>query len=363
MPPHRVSAHGSFRIDRRFKSIGRIALSSGTANKRRFEKLNSMLTELYEDGRLDLLRAIKDRRITLQQVYGAKRTGRLPYLASELVLLENLWEKVEEWLPRSAKAQSSRKRYEVSYRSLKRTAVLPKDASVASLREVNWTELRDSWQASPADWNRLRASVSRFLSVMLGDKYHPFRRDVMANFPVAKEPPGRVPDLPPELFWQIVEATPEHVQPAYVALAATGLRVSEYLALEDHHLRPHTRSVEVPGTKTAASSDVIRVGPEAWEWINRAVPPPLKYKWLYKHWKRACKKLGAPDLTLMDLRHFTGQMLTDAGRPEVSVQHQLRHTDPRTTRRYTRQKDRGENARTMDEILFPTPPPDQAEEA
>ena len=59
-----------------------------------------------------------------------------------------------------------------------------------------------------------------------------------------------------------------------------------------------------------------------------------------------------PDLTLHDLRHFYAQQLTDAGRPEVSVQYSLRHSDPRTARRYTRQRDRGENAQKMDEILF-----------
>jgi len=56
---------------------------------------------------------------------------------------------------------------------------------------------------------------------------------------------------------------------------------------------------------------------------------------------------------LHDLRHFYGQTLTEGGRPEVSVQHGLRHADPRMTRRYTRQRDRGENAKMMDAILFP----------
>ncbi|UCH86453.1 MAG: tyrosine-type recombinase/integrase [Dehalococcoidia bacterium] len=71
------------------------------------------------------------------------------------------------------------------------------------------------------------------------------------------------------------------------------------------------------------------------------------------HWNRACRAIGVSDLTLQDLRHFYGQMLINAGRPEVSVQHGLRHADPRMTRRYTRQRDRGENAAAMEEIMFP----------
>lgn len=350
---HRISKGGSLRIDRRFHGIGRLAIASGTTKKQRFDKLNAMLTELYEDGLLDILAGLKARRWTLQQVYQAKRVGRLPYLASQLVLTGNLWDAVGLWLPQSARAEGTRKRYAVSFKSLERVSVLPPSATVTDLNQVEWHRVQREWSGSSADWNRLRSAVSRFLTMTLGgDKFHPFRREVMARFPKAAEPPGRVPDLSTELFWRIVEAAPEHVRPAYVTLAITGMRVGEYLALEPHHLQPFTKGVRVPGTKTPGSAAVVQIGDESWEWVRRAVPSAVRYKWLYKHWKRACKTVGATDLTLHDLRHFYGQQLTNAGRPEVSVQHGLRHADPSMTRRYIRQRDRGENARMMDEILF-----------
>ncbi len=338
-------------------------MASGTHNRTRFAAYNVMLTELHEDGRLDLLRGILDGRVTLQQVYEARRTRQLPYFTSELVLLDNLWDRVDGWLPSSAQAPSSRKRYAVSFRSLQRSGVLGPTATVADLNRVDWTELRDKWPASAADWNLLRAAVSRFLTMLLRDKYHPFRRDTMYAFPRAKEPLGRIPELSVPFFWDVVRRTPEHVQAAYVTLAATGLRVGEYLALEDHHLRHLTKEIEVPGTKTEASRDVISVGPEAWEWVRRAVPAPLRYKWLYTHWKRACRDAGVPDLTLHDLRHFYAQSLVDAGRPEASVQQSMRHKDPLMTRRYTKRKDRGENAQTMDSILFPSGCEEEARQA
>ena len=148
-----------------------------------------------------------------------------------------------------------------------------------------------------------------------------------------------------------------------MTIAAAGLRAGEDLQLEEHHLRPLTKSIAVPGTKTAASDDVVMIGAEVWPWVQRAVPSPVRYKWLRIHWKRACRESGAPDLTLHDLRHFYAQVLTEAGRPEVAVQAGLRHASPDMTRRYARQRDRGENAATMDELLFPTPPDAQAEEA
>ena len=350
---HRISTNGSFRIDRRFKTVGRIALASGTNDRQTFGKLNTMLTELYEDGYLDVLRGIRDHRWSLQEVYQARRTGRLSYIESELVLTRNLWDVVRAWEPQSAPSEGTRKRYGVSFAALERSGVLDSSASVGEMRSVEWQSLQRQWHGGPADWNRLRSAVSRFLSMSLGDKYHPFRREIMRKFPRARESAGRVPDLSAELFWAIVNEAPEHVRPCFVALAATGLRVGEYLALEDHHLLPTLEALRVPGTKTPGSDDTVRVGKEAWKWLKRAVPSPVQYKWLRIHWRRACEAAGAQDLRLHDLRHFYGQSLIDRGRSEVSVQHGLRHTDPMMTRRYTRQKDRGENASEMDEILFP----------
>lgn len=261
---HRVSKGGSLRIDRRFKGVGRIAIASRTRNRQRFRAYNSMLDELFEDGRLDILRAIRDRRITIQQAYEAKRTNRLPYLASALVLHEGLWTAVEQWLPKSARASSSRARYGVSFRALRKSGGLSDQSSVSDLRRVDWFALQETWGAGPADWNRMRAAVSRFLTMTLEDKYHPVRREIMARFPRASEPTGRVPELSPALFWKIVSKTPSHVRPCYVTLAATGLRVGEYLALDESNLRPITKEIEVPGTKTVASCDVIPVGEEAW---------------------------------------------------------------------------------------------------
>lgn len=364
MMTHRVSEGGSFRIDRRFKGVGRIALASGTTNKKRFRAYNVMLSDLHEDGKLDVLRAVQDGRISIQELYQAHRTGRIPYVASDLLLHEKLWPAVEAWVPRSASAEASRKRYAVSLVALKKHGPLGASAKVSDLSGIDWRALRDEWPNSGADWNRMRAAVSRFLSMGLGDKHHPFRRKVMSKLPRARESRGRVPEITPALFWKIVEHSNEHLRPCWVTLAVTGLRVrSEYLALEEHHLRPLTREIEVPGTKTEGSADVVKVGEKAWPWIVAAVPSPLQYKALRGHWKAACEAAGAEGLWMHDLRHFYGQQLVESGQSEASVQTGLRHASPGMTRRYTRRKDHGELARGMDEILFPAPDPKEAEDA
>lgn len=348
---HTLKGGKSLRIDRRFKGAGRIALVTGTRDRKLFDAFDRMLTELHEEGRLEVLRAIKDRFYSIQQVYEARRNNRLGSLATDIKLQEPLWEAVEEWLPKSARAQSSRERYKVSLQSLRRSGVLSDSATVADLRDVDWRSLSQRWWASPADWNRLRAAVSRFLTMLLRDKWHPFRRQLMQDFPKLVEPEGRVPDLPPEVFWRIVNTIREEIRPAYICLAATGMRIGEYLRCREENLLPHSTSVTVPSSKGPEA--VIRVGPDAWEWVRRAIPAPRQYKALYRSWKDACSAAGNPDLTIHDLRHCYGQWLVDAGQPESKVQHSMRHKDPSMTRRYTRQKDRGENAQMMDVIMFP----------
>jgi hypothetical protein len=68
------------RIDRRFKGVGRINLASGTTNPQMKRKIERMLTALFEDGRLDILRAIRDRHVTFLQVYDAYRRHALAEL-------------------------------------------------------------------------------------------------------------------------------------------------------------------------------------------------------------------------------------------------------------------------------------------
>ncbi len=63
--PHRQSPHGTFRLDRRFKGVGRINLASGATTATEFRKRDALLTRLYDQGRLDLLNAIRTGTLTV----------------------------------------------------------------------------------------------------------------------------------------------------------------------------------------------------------------------------------------------------------------------------------------------------------
>jgi integrase len=82
------------------------------------------------------------------------------------------------------------------------------------------------------------------------------------------------------------------------------------------------------------------------------------YWQLRGHWVRARAAAGAgtkeDGVRIHDLRHLTAQLLVNAGRSEASVQQTMRHMTPGMTRRYAMRRDRGENARTMADLLLKT---------
>ena len=168
----------SLRIDRVFLEVGRIALASGTRDRATFRRYDDLLTELYEEGQLDVLKKIKARDITIREVYDARRKRR-PITASAS-LRKNLWDAVEGWVA----GGSARGRYAVYFNQLSRAGVLCATAHTGALAKVDWVALRDQWQGGPSDWNHLRRAVSRFLTVILGDVHHPFRREIMKAIPI-----------------------------------------------------------------------------------------------------------------------------------------------------------------------------------
>jgi integrase len=290
-------------------------------------------------------------------------------VGDQAVLVTSLWEAIDEWADTHCGAEATCQRYRSSFNILQERGVLSRSATIADLAQVDWRTLAAEWPNSGSDFNHLRRAVSKFLSDTLGDLYHPFRRSVIKKIPKRLEQ-KRVPDLPPAVFWKAVERSAEWAQPIFVTLVASGMRVGEYLRCEEIHLLPHTHSIRVPGTKTEGSADVIRIDERLWPWITRAIPCPLgappaewrgvqrdsRYKRLLKEWKRVCEAEGVSDPRLHDLRHCTGQWLCSEGVPEARLQAALRHATPSMTRRYSMQRDRGENARVMASVLLPEKP-------
>lgn len=325
------------RFHRYVRGVGTIRNHSGTNKTVEFRYRDGILTKLIRLAALDSLRLFKQGALSIGDLVTADREGRLEHVAREIVLHKSLRAAVEAWLPTSARADGSRKRYEVSWNHFLRLKALSDTAVVRELAGVDYHKLFARWGTSEADWNRFRAALSAFLSRYLGAKMHPFRYEVLSRVPRGEESDGRVPDLDVATFWQIIDAAPEHVRAVYVAMAVLGAGYSELAALTRLSLRKKSLTVVLAGRKQGRKQPLeVAVAPNLWPWIEAAIPVPLGYKWLRKYWKAACRKAKARDIWMYDLRHLSGQLAGDAGLSDSAIGTHLRHTDPKTTRRYTR---------------------------
>ena len=130
----------SIRIDKVYsRPVGRIALASGATTKKRYKQVIACLDRMHERGQLDLLLAVKERRVSIQEVLDADRRNQL-----DRVLTNDhapLWPSVEAWLGPRDKRGPTKKRYANSWAKLEALKILPVDALVSALERVDWDGL------------------------------------------------------------------------------------------------------------------------------------------------------------------------------------------------------------------------------
>ncbi len=183
------SRGGNFEVRRRFRGLDKpLRKSTGTPDKKKHRQRVALLEKLEKLEQFELLRAFQNDELTIEDLIEADARGRLGQGIDGVKLAANLWDAVEEILPRMGKAPATRHRYQKSFKALQRKAAkqLPDTARVSDLERLDLEELKKEWGASGTDWMHLRRAISRFLSRYL-DLYHPFRRRVMKDFPTARE--------------------------------------------------------------------------------------------------------------------------------------------------------------------------------
>jgi integrase len=338
-----------FVIDVELPRVGRIKRSSEARDRREAVRREGMLRDLSEDGQDELLRALKLKVISVGDLVNAKRAGKLGgnRALTDIKLRSPLRRALLDTLtPQAVPGFETLRRYETSYDALFRAVEGNPEALVyvGDLLAFDWPELRRRWGKSPADWNHLRRMLSRFLTLYLGDKYHPLRRQFMQLMPAANEGPGRLSALSLATFREMLAHVPEHTRPAYMTLLLTGMRMGEYLRCGKSHLRADLFAVNVPGTKTKGSAALVAVDPTQWDWIERGVPAPIKYQGLRMWWKKAARLVGAPDIRLHDIRHLSLTLALSGGAKVNEAQRHGRHATPTQTLQYTQLDDSREAA-------------------
>lgn len=400
MSPKRTSAgYLVFEIDWTAKLGFRIDRSSWTKSLREYHGLVALLYELRENGQIEVLRAFAKGEIDVAELKQAKRSGQIKAdtLLTDLVRFRPLWHvaarcpkrtnpsaahsedcrgAVDRALPQMGRSEQTRRRYYTSLAKLRKLGAewLPEEAQVRDLEKVPWRTLRERWmvvarrkklagkskeakaagyvteerQASSSDWNALVRAVSHLLTVLYGDVYSSQRRDIVRKLERAEVTKRRPKISQGGLFWEIVAKTPEHAQPCYIILGATGMRTGEYLSAGEASLHEHIHAIDVTG-KTGRKRYFI--APELWPWVEVGVPSPLRYQWMREYFKRAVRELGHPELRLHDLRHLFAQLAKQAGIPTRDTQAALGQATAGITADYEMEEAKSEVAAKVGQAL------------
>lgn len=401
MSPSRTSAgYLVLDIDWTVKLGIRINRSSWTKSRREYNAIVALLWELRENGQTDVLRAYARGDIDIAELKQAKRSGRIKSdtLLTDLVRFRPLWHvptrcpkaidpaaahtsecmgAIERALPQMGRSAETRRRYETSFVKLQRVAGewLPSTAQVRDLEKVPWRTVRERWTvaqrkkklagkskrakaagyvveerpASNSDWNALVRAVSHLLTILFGDVYASQRREIVKKLERAQVTKRRPPISRGNLFWEIVERTPEHARPCYIILGATGMRTGEYLSAGETSLHEDVHAIDVVG-KTGAKRYFI--APDLWEWVTVGIPSPLGYQWMREYFKRAVRQLGYPELRLHDLRHLFAQLAKQAGVPTRDTQAALGQATAGITADYELEEQKSEVAETVGQALL-----------
>lgn len=341
MSPTRTSPDGTYRLAWQRREVGRITCSSGATTLKGWHAAMALLDALYGRDELDVLRALKRGEITMKEITAAEKAkafGRGDALHA-LTLRRPLWPAVDAWL--GDRHDHTTDTYRFSIEKFKATELLGPDATIADLQKVDWAWLRAARTGiqgvllyrSAANWNHLRRAISRFLTVALGDVFHPVRRAILKAIPRDAEKPRRVRFTPAE-FWQLIQAADEPLRAAFVTIAVTGMRLAEYERAKPEHVHVDTGDVDVQGSKTAGSTATVRVGPSLIAWVRAGVPLPVGRRTLQAAFKAAARRIGRPDLRIHDLRHCTAMFALEAGAPLNAVRDLMRHERAEQTMDY-----------------------------
>ncbi|MGD0013918.1 MAG: hypothetical protein ABSD56_05785 [Bryobacteraceae bacterium] len=327
-------------VDRVFKDVGRIHRSMETADPREAKKRERMLFTLHDHSRIDILRGIRDGRLSVTQVSDAFARNRLDDLptAEALVPLQHA---VEIWLQ---SGHGSRKPLRgatlAGYRQMWQQALAdgafgtePSVADVTAERtEAYRRKLLQAGHAPMA--NRCWCAVKSFLGETLGKRHS----QVLAVQDLQRYPElKRVrPALTPENFWRWHGASSDVIRPALVAMAVSGMMPSELERLGPEHVDRANGWLLVPGAKTEGRPRIVGVPSWAWEAISQVTPWRLDRSCFQRQIKKSARNAGVPWARLYDLRRGFARWHEASGTPESRIRAYMGHSTLGMTDSYLR---------------------------
>lgn len=330
-------------IDLTFAGVGRIHRASGTMDPVVRRRIIRAMKDVYQDGRLDILRALRDKDITFLEFLDAvtRRTlGALP-IGNAMPLLSTA---MKAWIE-DARPDYSEKHIQNHTYAQREFAKQDADARVADLPRV-LEELRKTYgKKHPRSFNIYRASALSFARATL-KRSHPVYVGCLAV--EERTVPKRKPKG--QLTVEVVRGFFPHPESNDVdaiawSLVTTGMLASEYFGAW-HTLADR---IHIDGTKRSGRVRDIPL-------VRAPTVPPLSRDWFQRQFRARMK---AAKVTPKDLRNTYVQWLESAGIPRSRRKLYMGHGAKDVTDIYERHEIAAflvADAKTLGAYLGITPP-------
>jgi integrase len=297
-------------IDREFRGVGRIKRATGSTRPDVRKRQSRMLTVLYEDGRLDILRAIRDGVLTLAEVHAAFQRKELDKLPTAETV-KPLAVAMAEWIDALIVPREVSKKHKESLETSRRYFEREKKTPASRTSRLCWTPLRHSLgKQHPRSFNLARAAALAFVRATL-KRSHPLWL-ACAAVELCKVGEGRAhaPLSPDQMRAWFPAPDTDAVDAIAWGLAATGMRPKEYWG----PWSVERDRVHIDGTKTGGS---IRDVPLV---LRPAVPAMHRRTFENKVRDRTRA------ITVYDLRRTYANWMESAGIPRTRRKLYLGHT-------------------------------------
>jgi integrase len=305
--------------------------STGTDDKKRAQQIERAMRDLVDRKDFQILHAIRDGRLTIDEVFEAHRRRAIEELRRALDD-SNLEPLVAGFLEvHGAKVKPDT----VAHYKFVLEKLMPA-ASLFPTSRFCVKEL-EPWIARYPGKNGTRRKAHAALSVFAAYlvRQGVLTHNPMRQFSAPRADPPRLNYLEVERMIVFTDALPEPYQTLSAVLHGTGIEIGTALELVAGDVDLLRKEIRARGTKTHSRDRTVRVAEWAWPYVVARVAGLEQHERLFdtdrwrveNRWKDACKTLKLENYTRHDARHSYAVRAIRAGTPAELVARQLGHAD------------------------------------
>ncbi len=338
-------ANGIHYVKRTFPGLGKIYKSLGTRNRGRAQVLEAMLVSLHGQGRVELVRAFLDGRITVEGLAEYYETGRIHELTAKLSEQNSPLSEACEDALRLKSPDVKIRTLEVYTTGL---AHFRRFSGLRSVREALTTDQIQEFKAFRKVEGVKSETINNDLIAVSILATHALRRNWIDKRPEISRftTKIRINYIESDQLAPYMANLRRQFRPLFQLLVGSGMRLGEAEALRVCDLRMGGSEARAQIRDSKTESGVRNVFIPAWaadalrthieERALSGTDPlfPMLRRTTQKEHRRACKLAGIHVYTVHDHRHTAAVHLARAGLPLNLLMRQLGHSTIKMTMRY-----------------------------